>query len=427
MGWLETSIKLLTASAIVVGASAIADEDLCLGNCTGTIGVDYACTFYFRMNIFAGETGYYEVDGCEGTQPTLGMIAGVEYTFDQTDPTNWFHPLGFAYGPDGVYGDEPELEKGVVPPNGTACDELTPCQYPQYKLNGVELCDDPGNCADDDFGLDQYEGVYFSGGRDDWIAEGNFTVDVTITDDNTTELFYFCHIHNKMSGRIKVLEEDGSTQKDPVDYKAIPYDYHVISEFDEICGTHNVSQFQDGEGCPEMTFFCEDNLDSFHQCMLAIDCAMHVEMRVSGNSNPVVTFMHQMIAHHRNAVNMAKILLRFNPPQLKCGTAYDGRRLSTGSEHEFCNDGNTDGGTPAITLLWDIINTQNQQITFMRAWLDDNSEAPDDYCEAPEDFPWALVGGVVGAFAVSALSVGMLAFWRISALKAQIGQGKVIA
>ena len=33
---------------------------------------------------------------------------------------------------------------------------------------------------------------------------------------------------------------------------------------------------------------------------------MNYEMRVEEHSNPLVVFMHQMIPHHENAVNMAK-------------------------------------------------------------------------------------------------------------------------
>ena len=33
---------------------------------------------------------------------------------------------------------------------------------------------------------------------------------------------------------------------------------------------------------------------------------MNYEMRVEEHSNPLVVFMHQMIPHHENAVNMAR-------------------------------------------------------------------------------------------------------------------------
>jgi hypothetical protein len=375
---------------MVIAQANFETGQICRASCSGT-GENQVCTFKFEMDIFAGETGYYRVEGCDGIQPTLYMEENVTYIFNQSHATNWFHPLGFAYGPDGVYAENDELEKGVVPPGGTFCNESTPCQYPQYKLNGENLCSSEP-CEAGDFGLDEYEGVWFSGGRDDWIDAGDFSVEVKITDPATTELFYFCHIHNKMSGRIKVIDSNGDP-KNPNDIVPLTYDYNEISAFDEDCGTHNISRYEDyGSECPEMTFICNDNGD-FNKCMSAIDCAMHVEMRVSGTKDPTVTFMHQMIAHHRNAVNMAKILLKENPTSLKCGTSYDGRRLE-GDLHEFCNDGNNDGGTPAVTLLWEIINVQNAQITFMNAWLKDNEQVSHDFCEHETDNTAVIALGV---------------------------------
>lgn len=33
--------------------------------------------------------------------------------FDQLNSTNWFHPLGFAYEPDGAHEGVDELEEGI--------------------------------------------------------------------------------------------------------------------------------------------------------------------------------------------------------------------------------------------------------------------------------------------------------------------------
>ena len=33
--------------------------------------------------------------------------------FDQLDSSNWYHPLGFAYYPDGAHDGVDELEEGV--------------------------------------------------------------------------------------------------------------------------------------------------------------------------------------------------------------------------------------------------------------------------------------------------------------------------
>ncbi|GBG33012.1 Hypothetical Protein FCC1311_092362 [Hondaea fermentalgiana] len=402
-------------------------DDLCLSNeCSGT-GSERVCIFRFQLDIFVSETGYFLVEGCEdkGHMPTLGMEANVKYIFDQSNKTNWFHPLGFAYAPDGALSGNDELEKGVDPPGGTTCNETLSCQYPQYKLNGEILCDEydelTGLCADEeDFGLDQYEGVWFSGGRDNWIDAGNFTIEVNITDDATKEIFAFCHIHKYMSFRIKILDTETLAIRAPTDEIALGYEYHEVEGFDAGCGTFNVSQYQGHEQCGDHVFHCNGDANTFNECMAAINCKMMTEMRTSGNSDPTAEFMYQMIPHHQNAVNMAKMLLHFNPGSLKCGTSYDGRRLSEleGPElalyqlaaangrrldESFCNDDNDEGGTPAVTMLWEIVNGQNAQITFMRSWLEDNLVPAYDWCEAEDDNS-TLVAVLAGCLAAAVVA-----------------------
>merc|ERR1712157_609163 len=58
--------------------------------------------FVFKVNLWEYQ---YEVEGCEGVAPTLDIKRGVEYTLVQKDVSNWFHPLGLAYYPDGAHDD----------------------------------------------------------------------------------------------------------------------------------------------------------------------------------------------------------------------------------------------------------------------------------------------------------------------------------
>ena len=51
----------------------------------------------------AGEFGYFEVEGCQGASPNLIIAADQEYRFIQQDISNWYHPIGFAYFPDGKF------------------------------------------------------------------------------------------------------------------------------------------------------------------------------------------------------------------------------------------------------------------------------------------------------------------------------------
>ena len=52
------------------------------------------------------------------------------------------------------------------------------------------------------------------------------------------------------------------------------------------------------------------------ECLHAIDCKMTTEMRVLGHdthTDDLVTFVQQMIPHHANAVNMAKLIMKMAP------------------------------------------------------------------------------------------------------------------
>ena len=57
----------------------------------------------------------------------------------------------------------------------------------------------------------------------------------------------------------------------------------------------------------------------FERCMQAVDCKMRTDMKDNTNQLPdspsetdmVVAFMQQMIPHHKNAVEQAKIVLKF--------------------------------------------------------------------------------------------------------------------
>ena len=42
-----------------------------------------------KWNAHASEWGAYTITGCGGVNPKLSIAAGVEYTFDQSDQSNW--------------------------------------------------------------------------------------------------------------------------------------------------------------------------------------------------------------------------------------------------------------------------------------------------------------------------------------------------
>jgi hypothetical protein len=122
----------------------------------------------------------------------------------------WYHPLGFAYAPDGAHDDKPELEPSVTM-SSSACAEDNTCQAPRYFLGKEFLGETTGEISypaaknDGSFGLDRYEPT-FQTGRNEWIAKrdetiehGGWRVKLTLTDTVFAgDLFYFwsarpCH------------------------------------------------------------------------------------------------------------------------------------------------------------------------------------------------------------------------------------------
>ena len=176
-----------------------------------------------------------------------------------------------------------------------------------------------------------------------------------------------------MTGRIKLMDESGA----PLVTENIPeleYSYDEVSSFDQTCGTFNTSSYQlpDGEfagQCPER-FVCESSesrflqsdgntsspLDAFSTCLDAMNCAMMVGMTTHATS-PIGLFIHQMIPHHQNAVNMAKALLKTG------GMA-------------TCEDLTNEDDPECIMqyMMYEIINNQNHQIQTMRAVLESLQE-----------------------------------------------------
>jgi hypothetical protein len=149
-------------------------------------------TFTMLVDFTASPTGSFRVAECEdeGANPVIGLTRGVKYTFVQQDASNWFHPLGFAYQPDGAHADAPELEPSVSQGTST-CASFKTCPAPVYQLND-EYFGDTWNL--ENFGLDEYEPKFFLPLLD-WIALGTFSVSLTFNDNTFgQDIFYFCHV-----------------------------------------------------------------------------------------------------------------------------------------------------------------------------------------------------------------------------------------
>jgi hypothetical protein len=159
-----------------------------------------------------------------------------------------------------------------------------------------------------------------------------------------------------MTGRIKLLKNGAAI--DEANEPSIEYRYDTPGEFDAKCGTFGLDNYQlPNNQCPDK-FVCFDNttdaaLVQYATCIDAMNCAMLAGMTTGYSANsPVALFIHQMVPHHQNAVNMAKVLLHQNT--LVCD--------------DLTNEDDPDCHMEAI--LRDIINTQNFQIQGMLAILE---------------------------------------------------------
>jgi len=369
MKFLSTILALTLAAK--TNAEGTSDAP-CLATCVDTTDGE-VCIFEVSRDQFASELGYFKFSGangdCGGTNPTLGVKKGATYFFKQADVSNYYHALGFAYGEDGALAPNDELEPGIAGPNSTSnCADNLSCPAPMYIVDG----DYKGKYSDDtysnnpliepvtenggDFGLDVYEPTFFYPVLD-WLDAGLYEVALLYPEDNDFEndFFYFCHIHEFMTGRIKFVDENGQPTN-PTDFPAITYDYQVPSDYDQSCGTFGLEEFQlPNEMCPE-TFVCDapgGAVGQFAGCVDSMNCAMMNGMTTNVNTgNAICLFNHQMIPHHQNAVNMCKALL--NSGEADCDDLTD-------EESEAC---------VINVICQEIINTQNAQIQTMNGLLE---------------------------------------------------------
>lgn len=320
-------------------------------------------TYTVKLDLYASQLGYYTFEECgDMVNPTIGMEVGQTYTFIQTDRTNYFHPLGFSYFPDGAHDGVDELEPGIAQGSDASCTEDLSCPAPMYFLNddylgtysniaGV-LDDGAVSSGEDNFGLDDYEPLFFHP-LPDWLGYGNFSIQLNFDDESyDKDIFYFCHIHQFMTGRIKLMKDGEiiAPENDP----PIDYDYDMPGEFDAQCGTYGLEAFQlPNLACPE-TFVCGATAENqpFATCIDAMNCHMFAGMSLKSSDSDIGLFIDNMIPHHENAINMAKTLLITGDTE--CADLTD-------DEDPLC---------AMQTILREIINGQNAQIQGMRAIKD---------------------------------------------------------
>jgi len=303
-----------------------------------------ATNLCMKVNIYTGESGYYELGGKVGPSPNITVQIGKTYVFDQTDATNWYHPVGFAYYPDGAHG---KTWGGAERAEVEGAGELL------YKINGKKTTCAAAGAT----GLDCYEPEFFYP-RADWQKKP-YKAELTITQavadaSHGGVIYYFCHIHSKMSGRLiiqnanggAVTRANGTALANPTEQAL--YAPTSNSGFDTTCGTTGAVAYSKGGSHACAASFLPGTLDTdFEKCVQAIDCQMNRHMLVMGydsHADPIATFIQQMIPHHVNAVNMARILLKHSMKKVAAVEDLEG-------------------------ILWDIVNQQNYQIHQFRNYL----------------------------------------------------------
>lgn len=309
-----------------------------------------------------------------GYQPHSRYRKGVTYNFVQKDISNFFHPFGLGYYPDGF---DDELEPGIVPPGSNSeCGDTNNCPAPMYVLDGEylgEYSNDNEEIApvtndSEDFGLSSYRSLFFEKSPSSWVRSGTFEVALKFdVDDFTDDIFYYCKIHNFMSGRIKFVDSLGDALNE-IDFPTIDYTYDEPSAYDQSCGTYNLNDFQlPHPECPEK-FVCnkpEGVVGKFGECLDSMNCAMAVGMTTNVNQGSAIAlFNHQMIPHHQNAVNMCKAL--FKSGEIECDDITQARvNIKCGM----------------ASLCYSIINEQNFQIRLMRSYLRFSGYDEEDDCK----------------------------------------------
>ena len=88
------ALKLLALRALAAAAdTGASSSDPCFADATNT--------FHAWIDPYASELGSWKFLECGDTpMPVLAVEKGVTYTFEQFDPSNWYHPLAFGTEPD---------------------------------------------------------------------------------------------------------------------------------------------------------------------------------------------------------------------------------------------------------------------------------------------------------------------------------------
>ena len=272
---------------------------------------------------------------------------------------------------------------------------------------------------------------FFDKSMGQWTGYGTFSVKLRFTDESyASDLFYDCKIHQFMAGRIKLLKNGEAVQANK-DNPAMYYDTEIPGDgLDKTCGVRFVTFFctasidfgfaghfgltafslfrnqtygLEGFALPNpqciSNFVCDpdESMKEFASCIDAMDCHMFIAMSTKVSSRTeLALFLHQMIPHHQNAVNLAKAVLhKLNRPCTDLTDATDPYCVMEG-------------------LLYATVNRQNYEIGVMNNVLAAMNLPPTDDCQVflsdPES---AAAGGMckAAAGAMAGVAATAAAYW----------------
>ena len=253
-------------------------------------------------------------------------------------------------------------------------------------------------------------------------------LDFNINGNVNQDLFYFCHIHRYFGGRIKLFKD--GVMLNPDDMPVLTRKPPPPSDYDVECGTYGLvvvnaadeedeaasetsSSFATGSDgtwkhsmtgdyrtpfhpqCPH-AFVCETGKSKFASCLEAINCHMFNGMTTNAKYDAKALFLHQMIPHHQNAVNMAKSLLYTNSNELgylvcpKILSSSHADHASSEEEEEVVEvDQSSHIPCTMVDLLTSMISSQNSQIQTMRMILENGGYPEFDICDRSNDGDYA--------------------------------------
>jgi hypothetical protein len=166
-------------------------------------------------------------------------------------------------------------------------------------------------------------------------------------------IYYFCHIHSKMSGKIRIQNTDGTAFTPTANPTELDlYTPEAVSPVDGVCGTSGIEPYSFGKdkACSER-FICGTLDTDYEKCLDAMNCEMKENMHSytsADHSNEMAVFMQQMIPHHKNAINMVKVLMK---------QAQDADTVALLQDSDMTN------------IMYDILAQQSYQIHQFRNYL----------------------------------------------------------